>query len=117
MSARPAHLSLLCLFVPPLLSSLPSVRLSLYTFSSLPWPLMQIRPFLFKELSTHNPTDGSISEALHKHEHERAHAHTHALGLTERQNASHTLLGGQGHTAISRKHLHQLANTHTHTST
>lgn len=72
---------------------------------------MQIQALLFKELSTHNPTDGSIFGVLH--------THTYTFVRTERQNASHTLLGIQGHMLSpinihTHWHAHMYRHTHEH---
>jgi len=80
---------------------------------SLPRPLMQIQALLFKELSTHNPMDGSIFGELRKH----THTHTHTRLYM--QKASHTLSGIQGHVVslINTRiiwHIHTHARTDTH---
>lgn len=67
-------------------------------FFFLPWPLMQIQALLFKELSTHNPMDGSIFGVLH------THIQTHICACRK-----HSIRNTRAH-AISHKHSHQLAH-------
>lgn len=74
---------------------------------------MQIQALFFKELSTHNPMDGSIFRV-----------NTHTLTHTERLNASHTLLGIRGHVLSLINiptnwhiHAHMRSDTHTKTDT
>lgn len=69
---------------------------------------MQIQALLFKELSTHNPMDGSIFGVLH--------SLTHTFVHTERQKASHTLLGIQGR-MLSLINIHMEWHIHAHTVT
>lgn len=81
-----------------------SFCLSSIGFFSIPWPLMQIRALLFKELSTHNPTDGSIFGELH------IHTHTHICACRKAECITHSIRI-QGH-MLSPINIH--TNWHAH---
>lgn len=95
----------------PPLSPTPFLSLSHSLISvgfSPPWLLMQIQAFLFKELSTHNPMDGSIFAGPH------THTHTHRKTYS---GIYHTLCSEYKDVISHSTYSHTCAHMHAHMNT